>query len=404
MKYSRITFNLTYLILLQILICSCVASSDNGHDPGNLIYEPKYASGFKIYGEDGSRSSLIHVTSPWKGENVEARDLFIQRDGEPVPKGYQGPILKEDAERIVCLSPTQIAMLHLADASGNIVGVSGIDKITSPDIASNRADIADIGKNGNINYELLESLKPDLVLLYGIYGADPIENKLKEWGIPYLYVGEYVEESPIGKAEWMIAVAEAVGKRQQAEEVFKQIPEKYNALKQRVESALPSRPKVLLNTPYGDSWYLPPKESYMVALLEDAGAEYLYSENTSGKSKSVTVEEAAKLAAQADKWLNLGSEIKTTADLIEALPDFANLPVVKSSELYNNSERITPNGGNDFFESGVVNPDLVLRDLIKIMYPELVPEPFVYYRKLSYKIPSSTEENDPSLSDLSDIE
>lgn len=384
------------------LVCACGSSGTGSATIDTPLYTPKYATGFEILGEEGKESTLLRVTAPWQGENTPVRELFIRRNDETVPHGFTGQVINGDAERIVCMSSTQIAMLHLVGASDNVIGVSGINFITDQDIQSRRADIGDVGYDGNINYELLVNLKPDLVLLYGVSAADPMENKLKELGIPYIYIGEYVEESPLGKAEWMMAVAETVGKRHQAEEVFQQIPEKYEALKQRVAQAGESRPKVMLNMPYGDSWFLPPNDSYFVTLLNDAGAEYVYSANNTKSSKAVDMEEAYLLASKADKWLNLGSNIKTPTDLWTTLPKFASLPVVRTGGIYNNTERLTAAGGNDFYESGVVNPDLVLRDLIKIMHPSLVSEPFTYYRHLTYSS-TSDEEEDPTLSDLADL-
>ncbi|MDE6805916.1 MAG: hypothetical protein K2J05_03830, partial [Muribaculaceae bacterium] len=116
----------------------------------------------------------------------------------------------------------------------------------------------------------------------------------------------------------------------------------------------------------------------------------------------VGMDEAFAMASQADKWLNLGPDINTPADLRAALPRFANLPVIGWAELYNNTERMNAGGGNDFYESGTVNPDLVLRDLIKIMHPSLVPEPFTYYRRLLFQSPQE-EDEDSEYSDLADI-
>lgn len=393
-SYSRISrhvFGLFSFCLIISLLSSCTGSSATVDDFNQPLYTPQYASGFKILGQEGKQSSLIRVTAPWQGENTPVRELFIQRDGEAVPNGFSGQILTGDAERIVCMSSTQIAMLHLVDGSKNVVGVSGMDFITSQEILSRRAEIGDVGYDGNINYELLISLKPDLVLLYGVFGADPMEKKLQQLEIPYLYVGEYVEESPLGKAEWMMAVAETVGKRTRAEEVFQQIPEKYEALKKRVTDAKCDTPKVMLNMPYGDSWFLPPSQSYMVQLINDAGGEYIYQDNDSRSSKAIDMEEALLLASKADKWINLGSDMHSAEDVCRALPNFAKIPVVTRTELYNNTERTTSAGGNDFYESGVVNPDLVLRDLIKALHPELVPEPYTYYRRLPAKTPAEPD-------------
>lgn len=132
----------------------------------------------------------------------------------------------------------------MLDAIGEvrcITGVSGIDYISNPDIQARRDSIGDVGYEGNINYELLLSLDPDLVLLYGVNGASAMESKLEELDIPFMYVGDYLEESPLGKAEWMVVLSEVTGKREKGEKAFAAIPVRYNALKRKwptVPSAL----------------------------------------------------------------------------------------------------------------------------------------------------------------------
>lgn len=346
------------------------------------LYTPEYASGFSITGSGEGSSSLLTVSDPWQGAEGVSSQLFISRDNEEPPADFSGQILKGDAKRIVTMSSTHVAMLDALGMADRIVGVSGLDFITNPYIHS-RNDIGDVGYDGNINYEVLLSLNPDLVLLYGVTGASSMESKLKELGIPYIYIGDYLEESPLGKAEWMVALAEIVGSREVGERRFKEIPERYEQLKSRVKRVASESdcPKVMLNIPYGDSWFMPPTGSYMVRLISDAGGEYLYRENTGSSSLPIDMEKAYHLTSEADVWLNTGS-VKSLEELRHACPKFSDTQVFRKGMVYNNNRGATPGGGNDFFESGIVRPDIVLRDLVKIFYPELVTEDFVYYRKL----------------------
>lgn len=119
-----------------------------------------------------------------------------------------------------------------------------------------------------------------LCCFFGVNGASAMESKLKELGIPFMYVGDYLEESPLGKAEWLVALSEVVGKRAKGEKVFADIPIRYNALKQKVSGAVLDAPSVMLNTPYGDSWFMPSTENYAVRLITDAGGDYIYKKNT----------------------------------------------------------------------------------------------------------------------------
>ncbi|WP_289731510.1 ABC transporter substrate-binding protein [uncultured Alistipes sp.] len=377
----KIGKNLSLLLLLALTLAGCNNKSSKLTDFNRSVYTPEYASGFDIQGAEGRQSVLLTVTNPWQGADGIAVQLFIARDGEQVPEGFDGQLLEGDAQRIVAMSSTHIAMLDAIGEVGRVTGVSGIDYISNSDIQVRRDSIGDVGYEGNINYELLLSLDPDLVLLYGVNGASAMEGKLKELGIPFMYVGDYLEESPLGKAEWLVALSEVVGCRSEGEKVFAEIPVRYNALKQRVAENALDAPSVMLNMPYGDSWFMPSAGSYAVRLIEDAGGDYIYKKNTGNASTPVDMEEAYLLASAADLWLNVGMA-STLGEVKAACPKFADTRCFRNGYVYNNNARTNAAGGNDYFESGVVHPELVLRDLIKIFHPELVEEDFVYYKRL----------------------
>ncbi len=372
---------LLQIIILGVLIAGCSTNKYDVADFNQLVYTPEYASGFSIKGADGYESSIITVTNPWQGADSITTQLFIARGGESAPEGFTSQVLEGDASRIVAMSSTHIAMLDAVGEAGRVVGVSGIDYISNPVISANRDSIGDVGYEGNINYELLLSLDPDLVLLYGVNGASSMEGKLNELGIPFMYVGDYLEESPLGKAEWMVALSEVVGKRTEGEQVFGGIPVRYNDLKKRVADTVLDAPSVMLNTPYGDSWFMPSTESYVARLVKDAGGDYIYKKNTGNASLPIDLEEAYKLTSEADMWLNVGMA-NTLDELRTSCPKFSDTRCFRNGSVWNNNLKTTAAGGNDYYESAVVNPDILLRDLVKIFHPELVEEDFVYYKQL----------------------
>ena len=360
-------------------MCACGTPS-HMDDYNQIIYSPTYATGFRIMGAEGKQSSLICVSNPWQSANNVETMLFIARGGEKAPSGFRGQVLQGDAKRVVCMSSSHIAMLDAIGAVENVVGVSGKDFITNPYVVAHREAIADVGYDGNMNFELLVGQQPDIVLLFGIAGACTMEPKLQELSIPYVYIGEYVEEDPLGKTEWLVALAEMVGCRQEGLSYFSALPKRYEALQQMAASTA-SKPKVMLNTPYSDSWFMPSVTSYMARLIRDAGGDYIYQKNTSNHSLPIDMEEAAMLTSAADIWLHVEG-VSSLQDLRNQHPRFANMPCVLRGEVYNNDRLREPGKGNDYWESGVVQPDIVLRDLIRIFHPELVAEELVYYRKI----------------------
>ncbi len=379
-----------YSILLASAAVFCGCSGAQTVDTSLFseeLYVPSYAAGFEILGAAQAQSSLLRVTRPWQGESLEEFELLVLRGGEKAPADFRGAVIEEAAARIVTLSSSNLAMFDRMGQAERIVGVSGIDYISSPTIQQRAKSgaVRDVGYEGNLNYELLTLLDTDIVLLYSVAGRNPsVTAKLDELAIPYIYIGDYAEESPLGKAEWMVAMGEICGKRTLAEQLFEQSAEEYNTLKSLCEEVDPSaRPRVMLNTPYRDVWYMPSSRSYMVRLIEDAGGEYIYMGNNSQQTEAISIEQAYKLATTADVWLNTGTTINSIADLRSQVPKFKDMGVVQRGEVYNNTARRTPRGGSDFWESGVIYPERVLRDLIEILHPALLEgDSLYYYRKL----------------------
>ncbi|MBR5863761.1 MAG: ABC transporter substrate-binding protein [Alistipes sp.] len=349
-----------------------------------VLYTPRYASGFDIRRHSESGATLITSTNPWQGADGVAYRLLIDPANHFSVSASGLQRITKHAERIICMSSSHIAMLSTMQEQQRVVGVSGIDFVSDEYINSHRTEIGDVGYDNNINYELLIALDPDLVLLYGINAANALEQKLLELGIPFAYIGEYVESSPLGKAEWMVAIGEIVGRREQSVTLFEDIASRYTTLSADIQSKIGEarRPQVMLNIPYRDAWFLPAKSSYMVQLIEDAGGKTFTTQGEDNTSEPIDIEQALLYASQSDMWLN-PSGCNTIAELVALNPKFATVPPVTRGAVWNNNALKTEMGGSDFWESGVVRPDIILQDLATILHPELMEgNEFYYYKQL----------------------
>ncbi len=348
----------------------------------NDVYLPRHATGFRIKGLAEGKSTLVCIGNPWQGAEDVEQAYFIRRENEAVPDGFDGVVIPAGVRRVVCMSSGYVAMLDALGLAECVVGVSGLDFIHCPTIVARRDSVCEMGVE--IDYEQLLTLKPDVVMLYGVNeGQTLLTDKLTELGIPYIYIGEYLEETPLGKAEWLRVVAELTDTPERGEQVFNGIEDRYNALCEQV-NGVTERPSVMFNTPWNDTWFMPSPRNYMVAFVEDAGGRYVYTQasGASASSSTVGLETAYALLNEADVWLNPGS-VTTLDELIAQNSHFANAKAVRRHTVYNNNLRLNAYGGNDFWESSVVYPDRVLRDLITILHPEILSEEFCYYRRLN---------------------
>lgn len=352
------------MVIALVLSTACSGNKHNNvTDLTETIYQPEYASGFTISAGADSISSII-IKNPWQG-------------ADSVTMTYRAD---KPAERIVAMSSTYVAMLESLGEVDRVVGVSGRDFISSEALRSRGDKVADVGYDTNIDFEKLVMLNPDLVLLYGVNGPNLIEDKLKELDIPYMYMGEYIEESPLGKAEWVVAVGELIGKRNEAVALFDSIACSYNDIKSRYSEAA-DRPKVMINAPYNDSWWMPSTKNYMAQLIEDAGGDYIYKKNEGNASVAIDIEEAYMLMSDADVWLNPG-QAASLSQVAAMTPRFTDTKPFKNGEVWNNNRRSTRGGGNDFYESGIMHPDIILEDLADIFHRDSLSkyEPMYYQR------------------------
>ncbi len=372
-----------------ITVCLCLAMVGCGSrsalsldEFSTVKLQPTYARGFRILSSPDHDSSIITVTDPYQGADGYRQTVFISRNGEMPPASFSGQTVKAPVRRAVCLSSSYVAMFSAIDKEKTVVGVSGIDFISDEYVRANCDKIADVGYDANLDFEKLVALQPDIVLLYGISGENTmLTDKLRELSIPYMYMGEYVEQLPLGKAEWMFVIAEICDATIRANSVFDIECHRYNAMK-ALAAETAEHPAVMLNTPYRDIWFMPSSQSYMVRLIEDAGGRYVFTGNDTSASVPVSLEDAYKMVLRSDVWLNVTAS--SLADLYARYPKIAEL-CGKSGHMtiWNCDRRSTPAGGSDFWESGVVRPSAILADLIGILHPELLPDrEFTYYTRL----------------------
>lgn len=368
------------LFFLLTIIAGCTPAGNTTSEEVTNVY----ARGFSIGTEKGYRK--LTVRNPWeKARNVEIKYFLVDKSSG-IPEVLKGEnIIRTPVERIICLSTSHIAFVDVLGELDKVTAVSGGQYITHPEIRKGieQGMIADVGYGTNLNYEEIIRQKPDVVMVYGVDSEiTGFLNKFRDLGIPAVLNAEFLEPDPLGKAEWIRFTGALFQKDRQADSIFGGIEERYLSLKS-VARIRQEGPAVMMGLPYRDSWWVPGGDSYMARLIKDAGGNYLGGNNSSRESYVISFEEALSWASRADLWLNVG--MVSRKDEILALDSrFSRFGVLKSGRIYNNNQRSTDAGGNDFWESGTIAPDRVLEDLIRIFHPGLLPSGgMVYYQEVN---------------------
>jgi iron complex transport system substrate-binding protein len=366
-------------LVVLFFYAGCSNTRNNENSSGS---QNNRARGFEM--EESAGITKLTVFNPWEKANDVSYEYFLVKRAMDVPDSLKGKkIINVPVERVICLSTTHLAYLDVLDENSAVVGISGSRYISNPEIRQrmDQGMVPDVGYGQNLNYELMVDLKPDLVLVYGI-GSEVTSyaGKLQELGIPVVMVAEYLEESPLGRAEWIKFFGALFEKKQMAGEYFLKLEKEYNRLKALV-SEQNEKPEVLVGSPYKDAWWVPGGNSYMANLISDAGGKYIGRNNPSHESYVISFENALAWSGRADVWINMGN-LASKKEVIAADQRFKSFAVFNKGKMYNNIKRLSSHGGNDFWESGTVNPHFILRDLISIFHPGLIEEELVYYREI----------------------
>ncbi len=342
-----------------------------------------YAKGFYVTVEEGIRK--LTVVNPWeKARNIQIEYYLIDKTSE-IPVSLKGKnIIRTPVEKIICLSTTHLAFLDALGEINRVKGISGGIYVSHPIIKQGvqNAEIIDVGYGQNLNFEAIIDLQPDVVMVYGVDSEiTGFLSKFSDLGIPSILNAEYLETSPLGKAEWIKFAGELFNKGELADSIFRETERRYKELT-RISAGQARRPKVMMGLPYRDAWWVPGGDSYMARLIADAGGDYIGSNNSSRESYVISFEEALMWASVANFWLNLGM-VTSKSEILTADSRFEKFKVFNQGEIFNNNRRATGLGGNDFWESGVVAPEVILADLISIFHRETMNNhEMIYYQEI----------------------
>ena len=327
--------NIYVYIAAAAILAACAAS--DGRPKASPSCE--YASYFDILAD-----SAVVAISPFDGRSDTV-------------------LVRQPLRRIICMSSTNVACLSAIGADSVVAAVSGAGYLAKLPYEG----VPDIGYEAALDYEKILEIKPDLLVTYVVSGAEPqYITKLRSLGVPVLVLHDHLENHPLARAEYVRLFGALTGRQEQADSVFSYVRDRYETLAESVEAT--DRVKVLLNIPYADAWYIPGAENYMSQLVRDAAGEVLGAQAGASKSRVVSLEDAYGISQKADIWLNPGycRTRSQLASVHQLFPSFG--PLANDLPIYNNTLRTTPEGGNDFWESGAVRPDLILEDLIQVFH------------------------------------
>lgn len=330
-----------------------------------------YAERFRISRQKGFSTLLV---MPGQGTRTDTLRYLLLPEGKPLPSGYAGyAVIRTPVKRVAVFSTTQIGFIDLLGESERIIGVSRGEFVNTPSVKRRIADgsITEIGMPFSPDLETILALDPGIVLAPALPPSRKAGYQtLEQSAIPVLVVAEWLEASPLGRAEWVKLFGALFGKEDVALQRFAEIERAYRKIAS-LTGKVQSRPTVLSGLPVKDTWFVPAGGSYVAAMLRDAGASYPWSGVQGTGSVELDIEAVWPVALEADYWLNPGT-VKSLEELYALDTRFRDLPPAKNGKVYNHNRLVNTAGGNAYWEYGVVRPDLILSDLVMIFHPGLL--------------------------------
>ena len=380
MMIKKFNSKLPIYSVFIIILFSCNNVKVKNKSDSYTEIKNKYAQLFKIERKGKLKKlSVFDVNG-----NLKENYYLLNKSVKKVDTLKNPVLIKTPVKKIVCLSTTHIAFIDFLNETEKIFAVSGTKYIFNKNLRKQikKGKVKDIGYENSLDFETILSLKPDLVTVYDINGSiSPTINKLKQYHIPVVQVNEYLEPSVLGQAEWLKFFAVFFEKDKEANQTFSLIETRYLELKKMTDT-LKQKPTILLNMPWKGIWYIPGGKSNIAQLIKDAGGNYLWANTEETHNYALNIEEVFEKAQNAVFWLNPG-QAKSINNVTATDVRLKKFNAVNTGLIFNRNKRLSTYGGNDYMESGTLRPDLILKDLIQILHPELLKnDSLYYYRKL----------------------
>ncbi|RTY91582.1 ABC transporter substrate-binding protein [Flavobacterium sp. RSP46] len=375
-----------YKILFAVALLSFVSCKKNENPAtlkiSNANNEIEYASGLAIYKYQGY--SLVKVSNPWPNA---AKDFtyILKEKGAVIPDTLQkNLIIQVPLETIVVTSTTNIPFLEMIGAENKLVGFPHTDYVSSEKTRRliDKGSVKNVGQNEKLNMEQLIDIAPDLIVTFGIDNNNPMIENLQKSGLKIMIQGDWMEQSPLGKAEWLKLYGALFGKEKEAKILFDQITKDYKEAVQLVADKQPES-TVLYGSMYQDQWFVAKGNSWVAQFMKDAKATYLWANLEGTGSQALSFEQVLYKAKNATHWIASGS-FKNLSELEKSNPHYSQFNAFSTKNIYTFESKLGATGGTIYYETGPSRPDLILKDYIKIFHPELLPNyTFTFAQKLN---------------------
>ena len=373
-------FHIGWAFVFVILFVQCKQETKP-----STITSPKNevscAKGFSIENYDGY--TVVTVKNPWPKANKSYKYILKKKNGIVPDSLKNNIVVNVPIQSIVVTSTTHIPSLEMLNEEKTLVGFPNLNYISSEKVRAliDAKKVKELGTNQSLNTEVLIDLQPNVIIGYGLDNNNPTLDNLEKSGLKVLLNGDWNEQTPLGKAEWIKFFGALYDKQNEANEIFSKIEKDYLKTIEIAKRAN-SKPTILAGDIFEGKWYLPSGTSWGSLILKEANSNYLWQETTGTGSLSLSFETVFEKGKYADFWITSG-QFSSLKEMLNANPHYAQFKSFQNKNVYSFAGRKGKTGGVLYYELAPNRPDIVIKDLVKILHPELLVgyKPF-FFEKL----------------------
>lgn len=365
----------------------CVADYDPEHDYFPDKVEISKAENFDV--QYFNNYKLVTVNDAF--DDAPSFSYVLVQCGTPAPAADELPagarLIDVPAGNIITLSTTYLPHLTQLGLLDHLVGLDSLLYTSTPEVRAKieAGELVEVGAGSDVNVEMVLNAEPDIVMANGFNPDTDAFPVLLDAGIFTALSSDWREATPLGRAEWIKFTALFYNAEATATQVYDSIADNYTQTKILANSiAQGDRPVVLWNTytTYDDAWYIAGSDTYIGAMIHDAGAVIALGEDLSD-GQLMSFETVYEGALSADIWMTNLFAVNGLDDLLAQDERYADFAAVKNGRIWNNDLDVNENFGNNYYELGVTNPDLVLADMVAMFHPDLMPDhQFTFFRPM----------------------
>lgn len=368
------------LILISQLFTACNPDISRKHKKNSILKTSNlnYAKNFDYFVEENFIKLVIKT--PYQSASSNNEYVLTSSKKNHTSKNH----ITIPVQKLIATSSTHIPMIELLEATHTLIGFPNTQYISSKNTRQRikQKKIKEVGKEGNLNTEIILELAPELIVGYAVKRINKEYSTLEKAGIPVILNADWLEESPLGKAEWIKFFGLLFDKKEKADSIFSTIEANYLEAK-KLAFTMNIKPTILSGAVMSkDIWSLPAGESFVATFLKDANLNYLWQHSEGKGSLSLSIESVYEKGKNADFWIAPGY-FSSKKQMLESNKHYASFKAFKNDNIFTPTLKKGATGGVLYYELATVRPDLVLKDIIKITNPTLLPNhSLVFFEKM----------------------